>query len=111
MIVVKITMQVTPEKRQELLQALDELAEVKHQENGFCGAQIYLEMGRRGRLRLIEEWETLSDVEQYQRSEGFQILQGALRTLTTSAEIEIGSDRRITVRQTLNEQPTNGAAV
>jgi len=88
MIVVTVKMNARPAKRQELLQTIRELTEVKCKEKGFIGSHLYMDAENKNVFTLIEEWKTRADVDSYTRSDYFSVLRGAMKLLTESSEIE-----------------------
>jgi quinol monooxygenase YgiN len=89
MITLTITMNVLPDKRQELLDTIEELAHLKQQENGYLDSCVCMNAGNMQRMMLTENWETQDAVDVYMLSEYFQIWLGAMKLLTASAKIEI----------------------
>jgi quinol monooxygenase YgiN len=80
-------MQAIPARRHELLQTLDDLASLKHQENGFIDSRIRIDVKDVNRVTLIEDWVSQMALHAYMESEIFHILRGALKVLTSRAEI------------------------
>ncbi len=88
MVVITVKMNARPAKRQELLQTIHELAEVKRKEKGFIGSRLCMDAENKNVLTLIEEWKTQADVDSYTRSDYFSVLRGALKFLAESSEIK-----------------------
>lgn len=110
MIIMIIRIDVRRPKQKELLQTIAELTECQRNLSGFRDMRIQMDADNDHRLTLLEEWDTAADVTTYMQSEYFQILRGALRVLTESAEIEIVPDNRGAVPRALDEKRTNGLA-
>lgn len=110
MVIVTIQMNVRPAKQKELLQTIAELTEAQQGVRGFLGMHVLTDADDSNKFTLVEEWDTSADVTAYMQSEYFQILRGALRVLTESAEIEIVPDNPGAVRRALDEKRTNGLA-
>lgn len=89
MITITIEMHVIPAKRKELLQAIQELDNVKRKEKGFIDSRICIDTEDKNVLELIEEWESQEDVDVYLQSDLFHVLSGAIQLLTRSSEITI----------------------
>jgi quinol monooxygenase YgiN len=85
--ILTIEIHVIPAKRQELLQTLHELAPLKRKEKGFIDSRVQIDARDGNRLTLVEEWETRDALNAYMQSELFQILCGALKLLTASADM------------------------
>jgi quinol monooxygenase YgiN len=109
MVIVTIQMNVRPAKQKELLQTIAELTEAQQGVRGFLGMHVLTDADDSNKFTLLEEWDTSADVTAYMQSEYFQILRGALRILTVSAEIEIVPDNRGRGAP-LDEKRTNGLA-
>lgn len=92
MVTVKIRIDVRPSKQKELLQTITELTESQQSLSGFRDIRIRVDAENAHQLTVLEEWDTSADVAAYMQSDYFQILRGALRVLTTAAEIEIVPD-------------------
>jgi quinol monooxygenase YgiN len=88
-----IEIQVIPAKRQELLQTLYELAPLKREEQGFIDSRVQMDARDGNRLTLVEEWETPDAMYAYMQSELFQILRGALKLLTSFAEMTFSTEK------------------
>jgi quinol monooxygenase YgiN len=87
MITVTIEMHAIPAKRKELLQAIQEMDNVKRKEKGFIASQICTDEEDLNLLTLIEEWESQEDVNAYLQSDLFYVLGGAMQLLTSSSEM------------------------
>jgi quinol monooxygenase YgiN len=93
MSVLIVNMTARPEKRRELLQTLYELTDTMRQEQGFLEARIDIDAENHNRVTFTETWETRQDVDVYvQQSRYFQVLRGAMKVLTSSAEIEFSTN-------------------
>jgi quinol monooxygenase YgiN len=89
MLTVRIRVDVRPSKQTELLQTIAELTESQRSLSGFRDIRILVDAENELRLTMLEEWDTSADVTAYMQSDYFQILRGALRVLTSAADIEI----------------------
>lgn len=90
--ILTIEIQVIPAKQQELLQTFYELAPLKRKEKGFIDSRVQMDVRDGNRLTLVEEWETWDAMNTYMHSELFQILRGALKLLTSSAEMTFSTE-------------------
>ena len=86
MIVITITMNAHPSKRNELLQTLQGLLELLPEEKGYLNAQLEMDWDNNA-FTLVEEWNTRKDVDRYMQSKYFSVLRGAMKLLTSSATI------------------------
>jgi quinol monooxygenase YgiN len=83
-------MEIRPSKQKELLQTIDGLTKAKKRsERGFLDARVKTDNENSHSLAVIEEWETVEDVEAYLQSEYFNILRGGMKFLTSSWEMEV----------------------
>ena len=90
MIQMTITMVALPTKEQELLQTLQELTAGMRQEKGFLRGSVG--MNGKNVMKFIEAWETPEDLNAYLQSYYFSVLRGAMKVLTSSAEIEFSTN-------------------
>jgi quinol monooxygenase YgiN len=88
MIIVTISLIVLPEKRQELLQTISFLNREMVIFPGFKKSRLYQDLDHPTSLTLVEEWETEKGLENFIRSDRFNVFMGALRTLGEKAEIK-----------------------
>jgi quinol monooxygenase YgiN len=82
MIVVRITMNVIPEKQKELAQTLFSMIGPMEKEAGCLSYALFRNMGDKNLLNRLEEWQTRIGFDQHLRSEMFGVLLGtkSLRT-------------------------------
>ena len=76
MIVVRIRMNVIPEKQKELVQTLVSMISSMEEEPGCLSYALYCNMEDRNLLNLLEEWQTRENFDHHLRSEMFGILLG-----------------------------------
>jgi quinol monooxygenase YgiN len=62
MIVVRITMNVLPEKQKELVQTLLSMVESMEKEAGCLSYALFCNMEDKNLLNLLEEWQTRKDL-------------------------------------------------
>ena len=89
MIVVRITMNVLPEKQKELVQTLLSMIEPTGKEKGCLSYDVFCELEDNHVFSLIEEWETREDLDRHIRSERFSVLLGTKSLLAKPSEINI----------------------
>jgi quinol monooxygenase YgiN len=89
MVMMRIRVDMRPSKQKELLQTIAELTESQRSLPGFRDIRIRVDAENTHQLTMLEEWDTSADVTAYMQSDYFQILRGALRVLTSAADIEI----------------------
>lgn len=76
-----IVVKVSPEKREEFLQAMHSLNNDQEKQQGLKKCALYQQIDGQTGFSLIYEWETRQDHEQYLGSEKFRVLLGALKVL------------------------------
>jgi quinol monooxygenase YgiN len=89
MIVVRIRMNVIPEKQKELVQTLVSMIASMEGEPGCLSYALYCNMEDRNRLNLLEEWQTRENFDHHLRSEMFGILLGTRSLLSEPHGIHI----------------------
>jgi quinol monooxygenase YgiN len=89
MIVVRITMNVVPEKQKELVQTLLSMIGSMEKESGCLSYALFCNIEDRNLLNLLEEWQTRKDLDHHLRSEMFSILLGTKSLLNEPHGIHI----------------------
>jgi quinol monooxygenase YgiN len=89
MVVVRITMNVLPEKQKELGQTLLSMIEPTGKERGCLSHAVFCDIEDKNRFILLEEWETREDLEHHIRSRGFSVLLGSKSLLCEPLKIQI----------------------
>jgi len=89
MIMVRITMNVLPEKQKEVMQTLLSMIETAGKEKGCLSSDIFSDIEGKTVFDLIEEWETREDLDRHIRSEKFSVLLGTKSLLAKPLEIKI----------------------
>ncbi len=89
MILVNIRMNVVPEKRKELLQAMTSLMASIRTERGCHRCDFYHSTDDEDELYLCEEWETQEGLAGHLQSEQFKVLLGAMSLLKKPHEMRI----------------------
>lgn len=89
MIVVRITMNVLPEKQKELVQTLMSMIGSMEMEAGCLSYALFCNMEDKNLLNLLEEWRTRKDLDQHLRSEMFGVLLGTKSLLIEPHGIHI----------------------
>jgi quinol monooxygenase YgiN len=89
MIIVRITMNVRPEKRKEVMQTLLSMIEPTRQEKGCLGYYVFQNTEDENSVSIIEEWETREDLDRHVRSDRFGILLGTKSLLKEKQRILI----------------------
>jgi quinol monooxygenase YgiN len=87
--IVRITMNVFPEKRKEVLQTLLSFIESPGKEEGCLSYCIFNEIHNKNIFSLISEWQTHQDVDLHIRSERFRVLLGTKSLLCKPLKIQI----------------------
>ena len=89
MIVVRITMNVLPEKQKELVQTLLSRVGSMEMETGCLSYALYCNMEDQNLLNLLEEWQTRKALNQHLRSDIFGVLLGTKSLLIEPHGIHI----------------------
>ena len=91
MIVVRITMNVLPEKQLEVTQTLLSMIAPTGKETGCLSYAVFCDIEDKNRFSLLEEWETREDMDQHIRSDRFGVLLGTKTLLSEPPEIQINT--------------------
>ena len=89
MIVVKITMDVLPEKQKELVQTLLSMVGSMENEAGCLSYAIFCNIEDKNLLSLLEEWKTRKALDRHFKSEMFGVLLGTRSLLNEPHGIHI----------------------
>ena len=89
MVVVRITMNVLPEKQLEVTQTLLSMIEPTIKETGCLSYAAFCDIEDQNRFSLIEEWVSREDLDHYFASHRFGILLGTKALLSEKLEIQI----------------------
>ncbi len=89
MIVVRITMNVLPEKQLEVTQTLLSMIAPTENEPGCLSYAVFCDIEDKNRFSLLEEWETREDMDQHLRTHRFGVLLGTKTLLSEPPKIQI----------------------
>ncbi len=89
MIIVRIVLNVFPEKRLEFTQTLLSMIEPTEKEKGCLSYNVFCDIEGKTVFNLIEEWETREDLDHHIRSERFGVLLGTKSLLAKPLEMKI----------------------
>ena len=89
MIVVRIVINVIPEKQKEVMQTLLSMIESPVKENGYLSYGIFCDIQNKNVFNLISEWETRQDLNHHIRSNRFSVLLGTKSLLCEPLKIQI----------------------
>jgi quinol monooxygenase YgiN len=89
MIIVRITMNVFPEKQLEFTQTLLSLIEPTGKETGCLSYAVSCDIEDKNRFTLLEEWQTHEDLDHHIRSHRFGVLLGSKSLLVRAMEMKI----------------------
>jgi len=89
MIVVRIVMNVIPEKQKELMQTLLSMIESPEKKSGYLSSGIFCDIEDKNVFNLISEWETRQDLNHHMRSDRFSVLLGTKSLLCEPLQIQI----------------------
>jgi quinol monooxygenase YgiN len=94
MIVVRIGMNVLPEKQKELMQTLISMIEPTGKEAGCLSYDVFCGIEDKNRFVVLEEWETREDMKRHIRSHRFGVLLGSKTLLCEPPKIQIDTVSR-----------------
>ncbi len=89
MIVVRIIMNVLPEKHKEVLQTLRSLIANPEEAKDYLSYDIFSDIENQNILNLISEWETRRHLEHHIQSDKFGVLLGTKSLLCEPLSIQI----------------------
>ena len=89
MIIVRITMNVLPEKQLEVMQTLLSLIESTEKEAGCLSYAVFCDIEDKSLFSLLEEWETREDLDHHIRSQRFGVLLGTKALLCEPPKVQI----------------------
>ena len=89
MIIVRITMNVLPEKQLEVTQTLLSMIDPTGKETGCLSYAVFCDIEDKNLFNLLEEWETREDLEHHLKSHRFGVLLGSKTLLCESPKIQI----------------------
>ena len=89
MIIVRIIINVLPEKKKELMQTLLSIIEPPGEENAYLNYDIFCDIENKNVFNVITEWETRNHLEHYIRSYRFSVLLGIKSLLYEPLDINI----------------------
>ena len=95
MIVVRITMNVLPEKQKELVQTLLSMIESMEKEAGCQSYALFCDTEDKNLLNLLGEWQTRKDLDHHLRSKLFGVLLGTKSLLNEPHGIHIYTIRQL----------------
>lgn len=89
MIVVRIIMNVLPEKHKEVMQTLLSMIEPPGKESGYLSYGIFCDIENKNVFNLISEWKTREDLNDHIKSYRFSVLLGTKSLLSEPPQILI----------------------
>jgi quinol monooxygenase YgiN len=89
MIIVRIIMNVLPEKQKEVMQTLLSMIEFPGKDSGYLSYGIFCDIEDKNVFNLISEWETREDLNDHIKSYRFSVLLGTKSLLCKPPQIEI----------------------
>jgi len=89
MIVLRITLDVLPEKQLEVAQTLLSMIEPSGKEAGCLGYAIFCDIEDKNRFSMLGEWETREDMDHHLKSHRFGALLGTKSLLDSPMQIQI----------------------
>jgi len=89
MIVIRIAMNVLPEKQKELVQTILSMIGPMEKEAGCLSCALFCNIEDKNLLILLEEWQTRKDLNRHLRSEMFSVLLGTKSLLCDRPQIQI----------------------
>ena len=89
MIIVRVIMNVRPEKRKELMQTFLSMIQAAGKEKGCLSYDVFYDLEDNRVFSLIEEWKTREDLYHYIKSDRFSVLLGTKSLLCDPSQIQI----------------------
>jgi len=89
MIVVRIIMNVLPEKQKEVMQTLLSMIESPGKDNRYLSYGIFCDIEDNNVFNLISEWKTRKDLDDHMKSYRFSVLLGTKSLLCEPLQIGI----------------------
>lgn len=89
MILVRIIMNVLPEKQKEVLQTLLSMIETMGKGKGCLSYDIFCDIEDKNVFNLISEWDTRQHLDHHMRSDRFSVLLGTKSLLCEPLKIQI----------------------
>jgi len=89
MIIVRIIMNVLPEKQKEVMQTLLSMIESSGKDSGYLSYGIFCDIEDKNVFNLISEWETREYLNDHIKSYRFSVLLGTKSLLCEPPQIEI----------------------
>ena len=89
MIIVRIIMNVLPEKQKEVMQTLLSMIEPQGKESEYLNYGIFRDIENKNIFNLISEWETRQDLDHHIRSDIFSVLLGTKSLLCEPLKFQI----------------------
>jgi len=89
MIIVRITMNVLPEKQKEVKETLRSMIESTGKEKGCLSYDVFCDIEDKNVFSLHEEWETYEDLDHHIRTDRFGVLLGTKSLLCEPPKIQI----------------------
>jgi len=89
MIVVRMTMNVLPEKHKEVMQTLLSMIESPGKDSRYLSYGIFCDIEDKNVFNLISEWETREDLNDHIKSYRFSVLLGTKSLLSEPPQIVI----------------------
>ena len=89
MIVVRIIMNVLPEKQKEVMQTLLSIIESSGKDSRYLSYGIFCDIEDNNVFNLISEWETRKDLDDHMKSYRFSVLLGTKSLLCEPLQIGI----------------------
>ncbi len=108
MIVVRMTMNVLPEKQKELVQTILSMIGPMEKEAGCLSFALFCNIEDKNLLKLLEEWQTRKDLDRHLRSEMFSVLLGAKSLLCDPPQIQIHTVSHSQGMETVNAVRSKG---
>ena len=89
MMILRITMNIIPEKQLEMMQTLLSMIEPTTREAGCIRYDVFCDIEDKNRFSLLEAWETRDDLDHHMASYRFGVLLGTKALLCEPLEIQI----------------------
>ena len=108
MIIVRIILNVLPDKHLEITQTLISLIKPVDREKGCKGCSVFCDIQDKNRFCMIQEWQTSEDLNLHIKSHRFGVLLGTKPLLSKPLNIRIYNVSHLQGMEAIDEVRTNG---
>jgi len=109
--VIRIIMNVLPEKQKELLQTLLSMIEPTGKEKGCLSYHVFRDIENQNVFSLVGEWNTREDLDHHIKSDRFGVLLGTRSLLREPPSIQIHTVSNSEEMEVVNTIPSGAKAL